>query len=94
MFATHGNVSLDFPHPGPLVTSVITEELTADCRAIPERSQGRRSRLQARDSQCRPNEDLHGPDRLAERYVQQQFFGYQWGLGFRRAEGPVAAAES
>lgn len=46
-------------------------ELTANCLVITERSQGRRGRLQTRHPQCRPHEDLHGPDRLPERYVQQ-----------------------
>ncbi len=49
----------------------VVDELIANCLVITERSQGRRGRLQTRHPQCRPREDLHGPDRLPERYVEQ-----------------------
>lgn len=39
----------------------------------PEHSQGRRGRLPTRQPECRSREDLHGPDGLAERYVQPPF---------------------
>lgn len=52
-----------------------------------ERSQGRCGRLPLGHSQCRPDEDLHGPDCLAERYVQQQLLRISgWGLE-RRSRG-------